>query len=193
MIRYSINYILFFITGFLRVRFIKPLGRPYIERYKILATKKRHIYMHRYLDPDGDRNLHDHPWQRSFGVVLCGAYYEERMRYLDAGEGPVITVRKIRPWIPNYIGVGCFHKIAAIEPGTWTLFSSGLRVKRWGYFQQEGDRTIYYPNPDSDTHRDWTKNAPRGRHSGREPLGAAISPPQWALRLLGRKAVKVEG
>ena len=72
--------LLYTITGWLRCRIIRGnQGEPYLERYHLFRLPGGGgAYIHRFLSSDPDRGLHDHPWERSLGIVLSGGYLEQR-------------------------------------------------------------------------------------------------------------------
>lgn len=83
------------------------------------------IRIHHIKRPDGDRHLHDHPWDaRTF--VLRGWYWETRQEF---------------PWVRlNAAGQtaeiphNCFHRITGISPdGVYTLFVTGAPKHDWGF------------------------------------------------------------
>lgn len=83
------------------------------------------IRIHHIKRPDGDRHLHDHPWDaRTF--VLRGWYWETRKEF---------------PWVRlNATGQtaeiphNCFHRITSISPGgVYTLFVTGKPKHEWGF------------------------------------------------------------
>jgi hypothetical protein len=111
-------------------RLIDVDGRPYLERY-FLATLPGGgaIYLHRFLAPDPDRGLHDHPWPWALSLVLAGGYVEARGD--PWGER---RRRAVRPGRLNLIRGTTFHRIVALAAGeAWTLFAHGPRVKPWGF------------------------------------------------------------
>jgi hypothetical protein len=53
-------------------------GEPYLERYYLLGAFGWHLYLHRFVDSDPDRGLHDHPREHALSLVLSGGYDEIR-------------------------------------------------------------------------------------------------------------------
>jgi hypothetical protein len=110
-------------------------NETYMERYWIFnpypATGKRRrfgwfplsIRIHKILVPDGDRHLHDHPWNaRTF--ILYGTYTEERKEgiYLRSS-GTTATLK-----------FGEYHRITRVSPqGVYTLFVTGKYRGTWGF------------------------------------------------------------
>lgn len=155
--------LLFGVTRFLAVRKIMRINADtsqsaYLERYNILRTRHLTIYLHRFVDRDQDRELHDHPWH-GLALVLSGSYQEQ---YLLPGLG--VGERKVRFF--NLINANSFHMISSARPETWTLFIHGRKIKKWGFLSgMQGDQANYRVMPDSD--QDWHKKAPA---EPREPL-----------------------
>jgi len=130
---------------------IELRGNPYMTRHYLWPqTRNRDqdahrtrfaIFLHQYHRPDAERWLHDHPWTWSIGIPLVGGYVEERL--VGHEIPPRRRERRIRHFRPNLIRVRDFHRITSVQPGTWTLFIHGPRVKRWG-FLVERDRALVW-------------------------------------------------
>lgn len=140
-------------------RLIEVGGAPYLARVYLWHRGGWRVYLHRFISPDGDRHLHDHPFG-AFSVVLSGGYSEERMVALDM-PAPKFRVRRVR-WF-NWIPAQVFHRIAETDRGTWTLFINAPHRKRWGFLQAHPEGVLY-TNPFDDTGlgggAHWWKTAP---------------------------------
>jgi hypothetical protein len=151
-------------------------GEPYLERYHLgsldrLGLKGWQAYLHRFVDSDPDRGLHDHPWGRAVSLVLSGGYDE--LRFADtppaanesgdaAGDRPMVR-RHVRPWRINRLRGGDFHRILLRDGRpAWTLFLHGPRVKGWG-FQRGLQFKAMALDANDFRHRDWWHSAPAGR------------------------------
>lgn len=124
------------ITQRMPAKAIDIYARHYIERYHVVTVWRLTILLHRYLGADGDRHLHDHPHKWSLGIPLLGGYQEEKLIAFDPN-GALLKLRSIRPWRWNFIGTRDFHRIAKVQPGTWTLFITWHRFKFWGELKSE--------------------------------------------------------
>ena len=71
-----------------------------MERYYLFGALGWHAYLHRFVNSDPDRGLHDHPWNRAVSLVLTGGYDEQRPTAGDPGR---ISVRTIRPFRFNFL------------------------------------------------------------------------------------------
>lgn len=130
---------------------IEIQGAPYMTRHYLWPrTRDRDqdarrtrfaVFLHEYHRCDAERWLHDHPWSWAIGIPLVGGYTEERLAGFELPGRK--TVRHVRRWRLNVIRCRDFHRIAGVEPGTWTLFIHGPRVKRWG-FLVERDRALVW-------------------------------------------------
>jgi hypothetical protein len=132
-------------------------GEPYLERYYLFGVFGWHAYLHRFVDSDPDRGLHDHPWDRALSLVLVAGYDEIR-----GGAAGCAPPRFVRPWRLNWLRGRDFHRVV-LRGGrpAWTLFLHGPRVKGWGFLQNG----IYRPMARDESefrHRDWWRWAPRG-------------------------------
>jgi hypothetical protein len=134
-------------------------GEPYLERYYIFGAFGWNAYLHRFVDSDPDRGLHDHPWNRAVSLVLTGGYEELR----PSPDPERTRCRFIAPWSLNLLRGQDFHRVVlrAGRPA-WTLFVHGPRVKGWG-FLQNGELRVMAKDAAEFRHRDWWKSAPSGR------------------------------
>lgn len=167
---------LYRLSGRLRCRIINGNdGEPYLERYYLFGLPGgRHVYLHRFVDSDPDRGLHDHPWRRSIGWVLSGGYRELRLVRDDHG-GERIAERHMRPGRINLIRDTDFHRIV-LPPGhsCWTLFAHGRKRKDWGFLSLDPRGRRHYVQHEQATneapHDEWWQRAPRGRLTPRQAL-----------------------
>lgn len=129
-----LNKLLMLITHHMPLRVIPINNRPYLERYYVGQLFGATFYLHRFLTPDAERHLHNHPWGWGRSLVVRGSYNEEVVRDLSA-DGPLTSTRRIRWW--NVVNGNHFHRIADAKPDTWTLFFHGPRVpgKGWGFLE----------------------------------------------------------
>lgn len=87
------------------------------------------IRIHHIMQPDQDRDLHDHPWNART-VILRGWYVEQRQgeqiwedRHIERMQGDTATLK-----------YGEYHRITEIsEGGVWTLFITGKYRGTWGF------------------------------------------------------------
>ncbi|KAB7627869.1 hypothetical protein [Alkalilimnicola sp. S0819] len=163
-------------TARLRCRLITVDGEPYMERYFVGKPFGITVYLHRFVQGDGDRHVHDHPWTWSLGWVLAGGYEEERLTGFDPVRGWHQKVRRVRWWRPNFIGRRTFHRITEPHPETWTLFLHGRKVKGWGFLGPAeellpGKQGVIYHQPLNVAASDgWRETGPLGAEAGRAPL-----------------------
>ncbi|MGB5831232.1 MAG: hypothetical protein WBG92_04485 [Thiohalocapsa sp.] len=138
-------------------------GEPYLERYYLFGLLGWHAYLHRFVDSDPDRGLHDHPWGRAMSLVLVGGYDE--VRFARAAESPIpapTCTRAIRPGRLNRLRGEDYHRVVLRDGRpAWTLFMHGPRVQGWG-FLRNGTYRAMARDAGEFRHRDWWKHAPRG-------------------------------
>ncbi len=90
------------------------------------------VYIHHFLKPDAEEELHNHPWTRAMSAVLNGGYKEEYMK-----DGKRVS-RYCKSIFPRFFNHDHCHKIATIEDNTWTLFVVGKNMnKSWGFLSGE--------------------------------------------------------
>ena len=133
---------LYWLTARLPCRIINgEHGEPYLERYFLFRLVGFTAYIHRFVDNDPDRGLHDHPWSWSCSLILAGGYHGLRATHVHTHNAPDIRLRYRRPGRFNIIRGDDFHRIILhwhhANPGTeaWTLFVHGRRAKGWGFIQ----------------------------------------------------------
>lgn len=135
-------------------------GEPYLERYYLFGVLGWHAYLHRFVDSDPDRGLHDHPWSRAMSLVLAGGYDE--LRAAD-GDQNRTGIRFVAPWRLNFLRGDDFHRVVLRDrKPAWTLFIHGPRVKGWGFIQN-GELRPMAKDASEFRHRDWWTSAPAGR------------------------------
>lgn len=165
-----IDRLLYRITERLPCRIIDgEQGEPYLERYYLcglgwIGLRGWHAYLHRFVDSDPDRGLHDHPWGRALSLVLTGGYEEIRLAERPAPGARAHTVsRAVRPWRLNRLRGEDYHRVVLHEGRcAWTLFVHGPRIKGWG-FLSGGEYRAMARDADEFRHRDWWQQAPCGR------------------------------
>ena len=126
-------------------------GDLYLERFYILGRKSNHeipdedvrlawlptLWVHHFVRPDADRELHNHPWWWAVSVVFAGAYLEEREGHFTGWVpgGPVVVKvwrsRRVR-WL-NIIIRRTWHRVAELDGDVWTLFMTGGKAGRWSF------------------------------------------------------------
>lgn len=141
-------------------------GRPYMQRYYAGETSDGHdLWIHRFLSCDGERHQHNHPFEAQ-SAVLDGGYVEEMpdddyLRLpspLCPPKDLVEAIYRGESWhSENYnarpISVFDWHRIASVEPETWTLFIvAPQRLPAWFFKNDAGELEMMKPSP-----RDWWK------------------------------------
>lgn len=168
-----IRRILFWLAGYLPCRLISRDGAPYLERYFVCQVFGLTVYLHRFVDADGDEEVHNHPWN-AMALCLAGGYVEERMRALCIWEGWVSRFRVIFPGRPNFIGANDFHRIQGTKPETWTLFVHGRVRIGWGFLKitdiDDGRFVMFHQPFPLISGQKWWLEASKGRAVGRQPL-----------------------
>lgn len=179
-----LNRLLFRFSGRLPCRIIQVREAPYLERYYLGRLFGATFYLHRFVSPDSEEHLHNHPWGWGASLILCGNYLEERLVDIcPAVPGSGGLTRKVRRRFFNPVMGNTFHRIGAAKPGTWTLFAHGERqklpqggLKGWGFLSnprvhpgEAPSATVFTQYPPA-THLLWWLAAPLGKHSPRAPL-----------------------
>lgn len=113
--------------GIVRDIFNQEDGSLYLRRIYLLPF----LYLHFIAQADADRHLHNHPWSWCRSLIIRGGYLEERSRNRFFWRRPFSWLRLTQH---------SYHRIALVEPNTWTLFFVGPRVQSWGF--KVGERHV---------------------------------------------------
>lgn len=135
-------------------------GEPYLERYYLFGLLGWTAYLHRFVDSDPDRGLHDHPWGRALSLVLSSGYDELRPQNGNFDE---IVVRRLKPWRLNWLRGDDYHRVLLRDrQPAWTLFMHGPRIKGWG-FMVDGSYRAMAEDAGDNRHAKWWHEVPKGR------------------------------
>ncbi len=122
---------------------ISPDGDPYLYRWHVTPEHgPANVYLHVQVASDPRIEKHDHPWDNTT-VMLAGTYEEE----LDQDpEGR-------HPYSPNGFFGGRYkrkagdmifrkaewsHRLILTSPYAMTLFTTGPKIRDWGYWFPDG-------------------------------------------------------
>lgn len=103
----------------------------YMHRW-VLRTPLLQVRVHCILRSDGDRDLHDHPFD--FATLLVrGSYAETR-------PGPAGSlVEEVRPrWSLLLRRAEDLHRLRVVDGPVWTLVLAGPYRREWGFATPEG-------------------------------------------------------
>lgn len=129
-----------------------PDGTPYLTRWYLyprgprtdgieddaVTPKSRFaVFIHFFHRSDADRDTHNHPWEKSWALILKGGYVEERVAAIVAGK-VLKTTRTFRPGDINVITNKTYHRVDLLYPdqGSWSLFVAGTNVGDWGFLDE---------------------------------------------------------
>lgn len=149
----------------LPLRTISIGGKPYLERYFVGINGSDPVYLHRFVDGDGDRYLHNHPWDTATATIIAGGYRERRMSH-----GGTVETRHLSAGDQNLLRADDLHQIISVQKETWTLFTHGPWAHKWGFVERWNDdgTPVVRCDPEDGVHRLWWLTAPLGRdHPGR--------------------------
>jgi hypothetical protein len=155
------------ITDHMPMKQIDVNGQPYLQRYYVGRTYDgSDLWLHRFITADGDRHLHSHPFT-AFSTVLVGEYYEifrehdradHQRRHIRAqvyGQ-TVLQMALVGQPPPRGRPITPFnwHRIAGVQPNTWTLFEVlPGRLPFWYFDNGGGDIEAVKSSPP-----DWWKH-----------------------------------
>lgn len=118
---------------------IAPDGSPYLYRWHIVPpSMAASVYFHIQVADDPERPLHDHPWD-NMSVILSGGYDELLATQPDLRCSLVSVVRR-RVGDTVTRKAAWAHRLLLPDgvPYTMTLFSTGPKIRRWGFWYPEG-------------------------------------------------------
>ena len=118
---------------------IAPDGDPYLYRWHVIPRNQRaNVYFHIQVADDPERPLHDHPWDNT-SVILAGGY-DELVAHPIFPEQVTPKVRKVREGDVVHRKAEEAHRLLlASDLGyTMTLFSTGPKRRRWGFWFPDG-------------------------------------------------------
>lgn len=125
---------------------VAPDGKPYLYRWHVIPRNRQaNIYLHIQVASDPEPALHDHPWDNQ-SVILAGGYDE----IWDAAPGidqkfsitPLRGYREPRKGDVVHRKADVAHRLLLPEgiPYTISLFSTGPKHRKWGFWFPEGFR-----------------------------------------------------
>lgn len=126
---------------------IMPLGVPYLYRWRLTPRGLgANVFLHVQCGSDPERPLHDHPWDNQ-SIILFGGYDE----ILDAsclthGDEAVKVnaqgdfIRHLRQGSVVHRKAEDAHRLILPSeiPYTISLFTTGPKVREWGFYMPEG-------------------------------------------------------
>jgi len=106
-----------------------PDGSPYLERIVLEeAEDGSKVYLHILYQSDGDRDLHDHPWN-FVSHIIYGEYIEHRSdgskQMFFAGD-------------TNEKEADTLHRLELPNGPVITMIECGPKIREWGFQTEEG-------------------------------------------------------
>lgn len=135
---------------------IAPDGTPYLYRWHVVPRNDQgNVYFHIQVADDPERPLHDHPWDNQ-SVILSGGYTEiyrtlnGKPRIRSPYKGVTIQRRATEA-----------HRLELLPDSayTMTLFTTGPKLREWGFWTDKGWRP----------HTEVTEDTPDGRSIWKGP------------------------
>jgi hypothetical protein len=122
---------------------IMPNGEPYLYRWHVIPrSKTANVYFHIQVNDDPREELHDHKWDNT-SIILAGGYVEvldPNPKHRPPGEwtpGPGMFVRSKGDVI--FRRAEWSHRLLLTgHPYTMTLFTTGPKIRDWGYWFPDG-------------------------------------------------------
>lgn len=120
---------------------IAPDGNPYLFRwYLVPKNTLANVYLHLQVASDPLRPLHDHPWDNT-STILAGGYEE----YISPPDRPQTAYSSPRIRMPGNVihrPANMPHRLIlpADIPYSISLFTTGPKVRDWGFWYPDGWR-----------------------------------------------------
>jgi hypothetical protein len=128
-------------------------GDPYLTRWYVWPKAPRTkgeaddavtpnspfaVFIHFFHRSDKDRDQHNHPWAKSWALILKGGYVEERGN----------ASRTFKPGMVNVITKDDYHRVELLDAkkGSWSLFVAGKNVGSWGFRSTETGEHVHWRN-----------------------------------------------
>lgn len=114
-----------------RVMIPAPDGTDYLRRWQINLPFGFAIYFHKIFQSDGDRDLHDHPWD-FLSILVWG-------NYIETTPGRNYRLKK---WF-NFHWAEDLHQLTlfkknGVEQPVYTIILRGRRKRDWGFMTRYG-------------------------------------------------------
>jgi len=164
-----ISQLLFKISAYLRCRIINgPDKQAYLERYHLLRLPfGLQIYLHRFVNSDPGKRLHNHPWKFAFSLILSGSYLETRLGNFRSNYK--LGTRLVKPGYLNCIDSKIFHRInLQPESEVWSLFIHASASRGWGFLDTSIRQFSYQDHNQKlniESNPDWWKTAKRPKEN----------------------------
>lgn len=120
---------------------IAPDGEPYLYRWYLLGGRDAPatVMFHLQVQSDPERPLHDHPWDTQ-SVILVGGYDELIQSFPSTDKYGYTHTRFVRKGHVIHRRATEAHRLVLpLEiPYTMTLFTTGPKVREWGFWYPDG-------------------------------------------------------
>lgn len=121
---------------------IAPDGNPYLYRWWLVRSEGEqfggNVYFHIQVNDDPERPLHDHPWHNQ-SVILSGGYVE--VIQPEPPNGPIRHYLRHKGEVIHRCAREA-HRLLMPPSQDYTMsqFSTGPKVKDWGFWYPDGWR-----------------------------------------------------
>ena len=95
-----------------------------LRRLALVRTPWFRVFIHHIPHGDHDRVMHNHPWRWAWSLIIAGGYTEVRRDPSYVHQKWVSYNR----WSVVRWTLHTYHRILAVDPGTYTLFIAGPRT-----------------------------------------------------------------
>jgi hypothetical protein len=115
----------------------RRLGVEVLDTWSFDASRLR---INKIKAPDAP-HLHNHPWEWCWALILSGGYVHEFAYLQPDGSLSKRELRAFRPGDVNFMPHSLFHRIAEVEPETYTQIFWGPDIpdcKHVTYWTPEG-------------------------------------------------------
>lgn len=137
---------------------LRPITRggdeaPYLDRYYVIGKPPVNfpselkpqlgwlpftVFLHHFLASDEEEELHNHPWDVSYSLILAGGYREERKLEFESKT----AWYQYRAGNINTLSSNDFHRVVLTEKDAWTLFITGKKTQSWEFWSPKKDEYV---------------------------------------------------
>lgn len=160
---------LYEISQGLPIKFIYTDGEPYLERYFLGQSGFYTGYLHRFVAGDGDRHLHNHPWDVSLSFILRGGYRQQvPTKDVVLGNPVDLVTQAFHAGDMNVIRANDYHQIIDVDIETWTVFVHTPTSQSWGFLEGDLNSGATRHRTHLSSHeRNWWEKAPLAKNAPR--------------------------
>lgn len=117
--------------------------KPYLARFYLHDSNEEiSIYLHYFFRSDDENFMHNHPWEKSFSIILTGGYIEEWFHENETT--PFVKKAEHLPGDMNVVFSEKFHRVHLKDINCWTLFVGFKKQDGWCFWDKINKKYDYW-------------------------------------------------